>query len=122
MPSIEGVTLAKINGIFDVEVTNASWDVDGNMSQTKTAGGPRNAAGIPAMSGSFDEVVPLDGSQIDLRSLSSFSVQVYDQPTQKILLMSAQRCDWDKAGTSSAVEGASTRRKWSWKAEAFTKF
>ena len=122
MASIHGVTIAKINGIFDVEVTNATWDVDGNMSQTKTAGGNKNADGIPAISGSFDEVIALDGSNIDLSKLKQFSIQIYDQPTRKILLMSAQRADWDKAGGSSAVEGANTRRKWSWKAEDYTKF
>lgn len=122
MASILGVTLAKINGIYNVNVVNATWDVAKDLPSVKTGGGVKNAKGLAAMSGGFDEVYPADGTILDLTTLDAFSIQIYDQPTQKVLVMSAQRCDWDKADGSSAVEGANTRRKWSWKAEAFTKF
>lgn len=122
MASILGVTLAKINGIYDVNVVNATWDNKRDVPQVKTGGGTRVGTGLEAGSGGFDEVYPVDGSQLDLRSLNSFSIQIYDQPTRKLLIMSALRCEWEDSSGSSAVEGANTRRKWSWKCEEMPKF
>lgn len=122
MPSMMGVTLAKIDGKFWVNVVNATWDVDKDVPVAKTGGGIRIAEGLGVMTGSFDEIIPVDGVKLDVANLKDFSIQIYDQPTQKVLVMSSQRCTWNKGSGSSAVEGANTRRKWTWKAEEYTKW
>jgi hypothetical protein len=116
MASLTGVTLAKIDGKFWVYVTNANWDVKQDVASVKTGGGIKNAVGLIVSSGSVEEMVPIAGP-LDISQLKSFSVQIYDQVTQKILIYSATNCDWDDASGSSTVEGPKTSRKVGWKAE-----
>jgi hypothetical protein len=115
--SIVGVTLAKVNGIYLVNVKNATWDFRRPTVQEPTGGGIDIATGLVMPSGSFDEVVPLAdvNPQFNWLALTRWSVQVYDQATRTQLIFSAQGCEWEDLGGSSNTAGAQTARKISWK-------
>ena len=116
MASVIGVTLAKVNNLFRVDVTNATWDVKRPVNQIATGGGIKIGKGLAMVSGSFDEIVP-QSSQFSWFALDTWSVQIYDQATQKILIFSASNCEWEDIGGASNVGQASTTKKIAWKGE-----
>lgn len=111
MSSIIGVTLAKINNIFRVDVTNATWDVKQPIrAESSGAGRQLATSNIYEISGGFDEIVPIQG-MFDWRALSGFSIQIYDQATQKILVFSCSGAEWGGISGGSNVGQAKTDRK-----------
>lgn len=116
MPSILGLTLCKINGVFELDVTNAAWDDPRALTQHATGGGVKNATGLEMPNGSFDEVISKSGST-NWRNLSQFSIQIYDKETRKIVVAAFERADWGDLGGSSDTASATTKRKITWKAE-----
>lgn len=121
MASIIGVTLAKVNNLFRVDVTNATWDVKRPVNQVPTGGGVKiGTSTLYLVSGTFDEIVPIT-SQFNWFALSNWSVQIYDQATRKIQLFSAQNCEWEDLGGASNVAQATTTKKIAWKGELVLK-
>src|SRR5690348_8554705 len=114
MPSIIGVTLVKINQIYRLDVVNAVWDVLRPVSYQMTGSGVQLVTGMPVASGSFDEVIPIQ-SQFDWNKLSAFSIDVFDQATQRIKIFSARNCEWENVGGTSDVGTVATRAKIKWK-------
>ena len=115
MAQIIGLTLAKINGVYDVEVTDADWDVDRAVNQKATGAGYQAATGLEKGSGNFTRAVPRAiGATAAIRSLADFTIDIYDQETQSFIVASFSQCNWTKRGGSSATEGANTTSKWSW--------
>lgn len=114
MPSILGLTTAKINGLFDVWVTNSTWDVSRPVNVVITQGGAQESLGIPVPSGTFGEVIPKSGS-INWANLQDFSIQIYDRETKSVVVMQANGCNWDKVSGSSDLSQARTLKNISWK-------
>lgn len=121
MSSIIGVTLAKINGIYRVDVTNATWDVKQVINaQSSGAGRQLATSTIYEVSGGFDEVVPIQ-SQFNWFALTDFTIQIYDQSTQKILLFACSGAEWGGISGSSNVGQAATSRKIPWQGRTVVK-
>jgi hypothetical protein len=117
---VMGLTLAKINNTFHVDVKNSRWDVKRALVQHDTGAGPRNATGLEHPSGSFDEVIPQD-KQLNVRALKQFSVEIYDKATRSIVVAAFARCDWDDVSGSADTGAATTGRAWTWKGEEVVK-
>ena len=111
--NVIGLTLVKINGIFDLEVRNARWSDKRAVQQHVTGGGVRSAIGQEIPSGSFDEVIPKAGAQ-KWRTLKNFSVEVYDKETQKIVIASFSGCNWTSLDGSSDLSQANTSKAITW--------
>jgi hypothetical protein len=114
MATVIGLTLAKINGIFHVDVRNARWSVKRQVQQHVTAGGVREAIGVDIPSGSFDEVIPKD-KVFDWRKISDFSIQIYDKETRSIEIASFTGCNWDGIDGSSDLSSATATKAVTWK-------
>jgi hypothetical protein len=114
MAEVLGLTMVKINGLFELDVVNARWDVTRAVVQHVTAGGVVEAIGVEIPSGSLDEVIPKQGAT-DWRKLSDFQIDIYDKETRKILLFSASGCNWDKVSGSSDLGSATTKKAITWK-------
>lgn len=120
MGSIVGITTAKIDGMYELDVKNATWDDRRPLNQEATAGGIKNATGLEFGSGSFDEVFSKVGAT-NWQAKKQFTIDIYDQETRKIVVASFARCDWESIGGSSDVAGAKTDRKVTWKSEEVVK-
>ena len=115
MAQIIGITLAKINHVYDVEVTDSDWDVERVVHQKATGAGYQSATGLEKGSGNFTRAVPrAAGATAPIRALTDFTIDIYDQETQSFIVASFSQCNWTKRGGSSATEGANTTSKWSW--------
>ena len=114
MPAVIGVTLAKINGIFDVWVKGSKWSIKRPVNQIPTGGGIVESVGLEMITGSFDEVIPTAGA-VNWRALVDFTVQIYDQPTQKIQIVAAEGCNWESIDGSSDIASAMLAKAISWK-------
>lgn len=121
MPSIMGPTLAKVNGIYRLDVTNATWDVKQPIrAESSGAGRQLAVSNIYEISGGFDEVVPTQGI-FNWQALSDFTIQIYDQATQKILVFACSGAEWGGIGGGSNVGQAKTDRKIPWQARLLVK-
>jgi hypothetical protein len=114
MADVIGVTLVKINGIFELDVTNARWSDGRALVQHVTGGGVKKAKGTELPSGSFDEVVSRSGAT-NWRNLSDFRMDVYDKETRSIIVASFSGCDWEKIDGSSDNASATTKKSIGWK-------
>jgi hypothetical protein len=109
-----GLTLAKLNGIYEVDVLNSRWDVSRAVAVHTTAAGNRQALGVPIPSGSFDEVISRQGAT-DWTSLTDFRIDIYDKETKSIVVFSASGCNWEKIGGSTDEPSATTKKSIAWK-------
>lgn len=105
--SVLGVTLLKLNGIFDLDVKNVRWSVRVPVPQHDTGLGVRNARGLEHPTLTF-EVVAVRANAFDYRSLRQFSAEVYDKETRKVVVFAAEGFDWNELGGSSDVGSAMT--------------
>lgn len=114
MATVLGLTMAKINGIFRVDVKNARWSDKRNVLQIPTGGGVVEAIGEELISGSFDEVIPKTKA-FNWRALTDFSVEIFDKETQSILVFAAEGCNWDGLDGTSDLGQANTGKAITWK-------
>ncbi len=120
MAGIHGLTLMKIDGIFELDVKNSRWSTKQAVPQFITGRGAETALGERIPSGSFDEVVSIDGST-DWASKRDFSIQIYDKATRKKVVFAAEGCNWESADGSSDNQSATTGRSISWKGNKVVK-
>src|ERR1043166_9240779 len=119
--SVIGLTLARINGIYDLDVKNATWEVRRALQQHITGGGVKEAAGTPVPTGTFDEVIAKkDGT--NWASLQNFSIEIMDKETRKIVVAAFVGCNWSSISGSSDLASANSARKVSWGGTRALKF
>lgn len=111
--NVIGLTLVKINGIFDLDVRNARWSDKRAVQQHVTGGGVRSALGQEIPSGSFDEVIPRTGAQ-NWRGLKNFAIEIFDKETTKIVVASFDGCNWTGLDGTSDLSQANTSRAITW--------
>jgi hypothetical protein len=116
-----GLTLAKINGKFHVDVSGSRWDVKRADQQHVTGKGVQQAIGFEIGSGSFDQVIPKT-KDLDWRSLTDFSIEIYDKETRSIVIASFERCNWTGVSGSSDLASANTRKSVTWVCGVVNKF
>jgi len=117
MATVIGLTLIKINGQFKADVKNARWTDDRVVNQVNTGGGVRESIGPELPSGSFEEVIPRN-TAFDWRSLTDFSIQIYDKETKSQVIAAFEGCNWNKIDGSSDLQSATTQKGISWKGTA----
>ena len=120
MGEIIGLTLAKINGIHHLDVTNSRWDVRRAIAGHVTGAGPKNAVGEEIPSGSFEQVIPRE-SDFNWRALKKFTVDIYDKETRSIVVASFSGCDWGSLGGSSDASSAMAKKSIAWNGERVNK-
>jgi len=120
MSQVIGLTRVKLNGLYDVDVRNARWDVRRPVQQYTTTGGVKESVGIPLVSGSFDRVVPKT-KDVDWRSLVDFSVEILDPVTQAVIFQ-AEGCNWEGISGSTDLAGATTNKAVTWKGTVSNEF
>ncbi len=117
MPTVAGVTLAKINGIYELDVTNSSWDVARAIANHVTGAGNKQALGVPLPKGSFDECISKSGAT-QWMNLTDFRVDIYAQESinsgSPVIIFSASGCNWQDISGATDLAGAKTTRKVSW--------
>jgi hypothetical protein len=118
--NVIGLTLAKVNGIFHLDVKNARWSVKRGVVQHETGSGVRSAVGLEKPSGSFDEVIPRQKG-LDWRSLRDFSVEIYDKETQSIVVFSSTGCNWTGLDGSADTSSASATKAVQWVGDSVVK-
>lgn len=116
MPAMLGMSLLKINGIFNVRVKNQKWGLRRPTPQVVTGGGVKTGLGLEMIAGSWEETIEIVGG-IDLAALVDFTIQAYDQPTQKLLVYSAERCNWGSIDGSNDLGSAASSKGVSWVGE-----
>ncbi len=118
--TVIGLTLAKINGLFHLDVVNARWSVKRANQQHITGGGIQQAVGEEVPSGSFDEVVPRE-KRLDWRALKNFTVDIYDKETRSKIVASFAKCNWTGLDGSADNSSAMTRRAIAWNGSVVNK-
>lgn len=121
MAQVIGLTLAKINGRFHVDVSGSRWDVRRGVQQHTTGGGIKSATGEAMASGSFDQVIPKQ-ADLDWAALTDFSVEIYDKETRSIVIAAFEECNWNSVGGNSDNAGANTRKAIAWVANRAIKY
>ena len=121
MADVLGLTLAKINGKYHIDVVNSRWDVKRADQQHVTGAGIKQAIGEKMGSGSFDQVIPKQ-KDLDWAALSDFSIEIFDKETRSIVIASFTRCNWTTVGGSSDLASANTRKAISWVCGDVVKF
>lgn len=116
MPAILGLTLVKINGIYNLKVKNSKWGLKRAVSQAVTGGGIKTGLGFEMVAGSWEETIEIAGN-VDVASLVDFTLQIYDQPTQKLLVFAAERCNWESIDGSNDLQAATSSKGIAWKGE-----
>jgi len=108
MPGVIGLTLAKINGTFELDVKNSRWNGARPVVQHHTGGGVKSAVGQQAGTFGFDEVIPKQGAT-NWQALKDFSIEIFDKETRTIVVFSATGSNWNNiagnSDSSSAVTG-----------------
>lgn len=113
MAEVIGLTLAKINGIYHLDVVNARWSVKRANQQHVTGGGVKQAVGTEIPSGSFDEVIPKTAG-FNWRALQDFTIDIYDKETRSIVVASFSGCNWTGIDGSSDLSSAMARKSVGW--------
>lgn len=111
--SIIGLTLAKIDGTFHLDVRNSRWSNKRNANQVVTGGGVEIAVGEELPSGSFDEVIPKTPG-FNWRALKNFRIDIYDKPTRKRIVASFEGCEWTGIDGSSDNQAANATKAITW--------
>lgn len=118
--TVLGLTLAKINGTFHVDVKDSRWSVKRANTQHATGGGVKQSIGMDMSSGSFGEVIPRDHA-FDWHALKNFSVEIYDKETQSIVIAAFEGCNWNGIDGSSDLGQANTGKNISWNGSTVVK-
>lgn len=113
--TVVGLTLAKIDGIFHLDVKNARWSDKRPIAKHATGGGQQQAIGLENPSGSFDEVVPRQKG-LKWRDLKDFTVDIYDKETRSKIIASFSKCNWSGIDGSSDTSSAMTGKAITWEA------
>lgn len=121
MAEVVGLTLAKINGKYHVDVLSARWDIKRADQQHITGGGVKQAIGELVGSGSFDQVIPKQGD-LDWAALQDFSIDIYDKETRSQVIASFRVCNWNSLGGNSDLASANTKKSISWVASQVVSF
>ena len=121
MATVIGLTQAKINGIFHVDVRNSRYSVKRATTQHVTAGGIKIAVGEMIPTGSFDEVIPRTQG-FAWRDLSDFSIEIYDKETRSIVIASFEGCHWSGVDGSSDLAQANASKAITWAGSRAIKF
>jgi hypothetical protein len=119
-PTVVGLILVKINGIYELDVKSGSYSGKQTVLQHVTGGGVRNAIGIVLPSGSLEEVVPRSGAT-NWKNLKNFSMEWVDKETKSTIFL-AEECNWEGVDGRMDLSAASTTKTISWKgsnAQAF---
>ncbi len=111
--TVLGLTLAKINGTFHIDVRDSRWSVKRANTQHVTGGGVRQSIGENLPSGSFGEVIPRE-SAFAWAALKNFSVEIYDKETQSVVVAAFEGCNWNGIDGSSDLGQANTGKNISW--------
>lgn len=113
MATVIGLTLAKVNNLFHLDVKNSRWSVKRAAPQSVTGGGVVTAIGQEMCSGSFDEVTPKEKG-LDWRKLKDFAVEIYDKETRSIVVAAFTGCNWTGLDGSSDLAQAMSGRNVTW--------
>ena len=113
MATVLGLYAVKINGVYRLDVVNATWDDTRSLSPIVTGGGVKMAIGAEIPTGTFGEVIPKTAI-FNWRQLVDFSIQLYDFETRSILFMQAEGCNWGKIAGSADMQSANTRKNINW--------
>ena len=119
MPGVVGLTLCKINNVYEVDVVNASWDIKKAIATHHTGKGLQLAEGLEVATGSFDEVIPREGAT-NWRNLTDFSVEILDKQTKEVIA-AFTGCKWSDLAGSSNTSSASTTKRVAWSATEVVK-
>lgn len=119
--TVIGLCLAKINGIYELDMKGFRYSVRRPLPFFATGAGQKHARGQASVSASIDEVIPRQGAT-NWANQSNFSIELYDYETQKILLFSAQACDWEGIDGSVNMDSATTNKAISMKGNTATTF
>lgn len=111
--TVIGLTKAKINGIYQVDVRNARWSAKRAAPQHVTAGGVKMAIGVELPSGSFDEVIPRSKA-FNWRAIKDFTIEIFDAETRSIVLAAFEGCNWNDISGTSDLAQASTSKAIGW--------
>jgi hypothetical protein len=109
MAGIIGQTLMKVNGVFDLDVTNTTWSVEKPVPQQTTGRGIESALGTPKGKINIEEVIARSGA-VDWMNLTDFTIDLYDKETRKLVVASFSGCNWPSFGGSSNQGSAEAKR------------
>lgn len=119
--TVIGLTMAKINGLWHVDVRNTRASVKRANPQMITGAGARQALGEPVASGSFDEVIPRDKG-FDWRSLKNFSIEIYDKETRSKVIFACEGCNWNGVDMQGNMDQATAGKAIAWNGNKPTVF
>ena len=111
--TVLGLTLAKVNGIYHLDVRNMRWSVRRANQQHVTGAGIKQATGFEMPSGTIDEIIPRD-KRLNWRALRNFSIEVFDKETRSIVIASFTGCNWTSLDGSTDLSQANTSRSVGW--------
>lgn len=120
MPTVVGLTHVKINGIYDLDFRNASWDVKRPETTHTTGGGLKQGIGVPVPTGNMDEVIDPSGKGIDWANLKDFSIEILDRE-KKNVIFAADGANWTGISGSSDLSQASTTKRIGWSGTGLVK-
>lgn len=119
--TVAGLTMAKIDGIWHVDVKDSRWSVKRANPQMVTGGGVKQAIGANLPSGSFGEVIPRDKG-FNWAAKKNFAIEIYDKETQSLVIASFTGCNWNGVDGSSDLGQANTGKNISWNGTDAIKF
>lgn len=111
--TVLGLTLAKINGTYHLDVRNMRWSIRRANQQHITGAGIRQATGFEVPSGTIDEVIPRTAG-LNWRALRNFSIEVFDKETRSIVIASFTGCNWTSIDGSTDLAQANVTRAVGW--------
>lgn len=115
MGRVVGLAICKVNGLFELDVINANWDIKKAIATHHTGGGLELADGLEVATGSFDEVIAKAGGTA-WRTLDDFSIEILDKQTRQTIL-AVTGCKWNDLGGSHQSANASSTKKIGWSAK-----
>jgi len=121
MAEVVGLTKAKINGKFYVDVKGARWSIKRPVNKTVTQGGVKSSKGVGIPEGSFDEVID-NNRAVDWKSLSNFSIEIFSNDGNNTLVFSATGCDWMNVDGQTDLAQGTAGRSIGWKGEEGVEF
>lgn len=119
-PTVFGLALLKINGIYELDVKSGSYSGKQTVMQHVTGKGIRTALGITMPSGSFEEVVPRSGAT-NWKNLINFSVEIVDKETKTTIAL-FEGCNWEGVDSRFDLSQASFTKTIAWKGENGVQF
>jgi hypothetical protein len=114
-PTVYGLILVKINGIYELDVKSGGYSAKQTVTQHVTGGGVKTALGVTMPSGSLEEVVPRQGAR-NWKTLKNFSMEWVDKETKKTVAL-FEGCNWEGVDGRMDLSQASYTKSISWKGE-----